>query len=391
MAIYLDHNATTALHPKVREAMLPYMAAPCGNPSSLHSFGRTQRDAIEQARAKVAQLVDAHPSQIIFTSGGTEANNLLITGFCASPGVKRIAVSAVEHASVLKPAETVAETGCALDIIAVDSEGLVSTDLLQQTITEDTALVSIMAANNETGVIQNIKQLVAVAKEVAGKMARDKNIFFHTDAAQLAGKSAISFRDSGVHAMTLSAHKLYGPMGVGALVIDKRLPLTPLLRGGAHENNLRAGTENVPAIVGFGEAAAIASSDLVQYNEHVRGLRDNLQHGLDKMADVVTFARNTERLPNTVQFGVHGFDGETLLMQLDRKGFAVSSGSACNSGKTEPSHVLSAMQVPVDLATSAIRVSFGKDNTMADVKALLNALTEITALKQSSVMMAATV
>jgi cysteine desulfurase len=241
-----------------------------------------------------------------------------------------------------------------------------------------------MAANNETGVIQNLSPLIDLALE--------RNCFFHTDASQAAGKIALNFADSGVHAMTVSAHKLYGPVGIGALIIDKRLPITKLQYGGSQEKNLRAGTENVPAIVGFGKAAELAMAGLQATASHVRVLRDALEKGLKEFSAVSVFAENAERLPNTVQFGVDGFDGETLLMQLDRKAIAVSSGSACTSGKTEPSHVLKAMRVPDALANSAIRVSFGKNNTMSDVDALLAALSYIIEMnQQSTVMMAATV
>lgn len=383
MAVYLDHNATTPLHVKAFEAMRPYMGAVTGNPSSVHRFGRLQRDAIEHARAQVAALVDARPEQVIFTSGGTEANNLLLKGLCADDSVSHFAVSAIEHMSMLEPAAAIEKSGCKVKLIPVDAEGYISGDSLKQVIDKETSLVSVMAANNETGVIQDIATLA--------RLAHEQGAWFHTDASQVAGKIKTSFQDSGVQAMTLSAHKLYGPMGVGALIIDKQLPLHALMQGGSQEKGLRAGTENVPAIVGFGMAAELAMNELEQRMTHSRSLRDAFENRLLACDDVEIFARNSERLPNTVQFGVSGFDGETLLMQLDRKGIAVSSGSACTSGKTEPSHVLKAMNIPADLATSAVRVSFGKDNTAADVDAFMNALTEILQMKNSSVMMAASV
>jgi cysteine desulfurase len=241
-----------------------------------------------------------------------------------------------------------------------------------------------MTANNETGVIQDLSPLLEFAAE--------KNCFFHTDATQAAGKIALDFAGSGIHAMTLSAHKLYGPVGIGALIIDKRLPIKKLQFGGSQEKNLRAGTENIPAIVGFGKAAEIAIAEMEINAGQVSLLRGALEKGLKELSGVSVFADSVERLPNTVQFGVNGFDGETLLMQLDRKAIAVSSGSACTSGKTEPSHVLQAMKVPDALANSAIRVSFGKNNTMSDVDALLAALHDIIDInQQSAVMMAATV
>ena len=381
MAVYLDNNATTPLHPDVLQAMLPLMQATPGNPSSLHRFGRLQKDAVEAAREQVASLVNAQPDQVVFTSGGTEANNLLVKGMAAAPAVPRMAISAVEHMSLLEPASKLGAE-CAVDLIPVDSDGRVTVQTLQQAIRPDTALVSVMSANNETGVIQDIP---ALAEAASGR-----KIWFHTDASQAAGKIGVSFRDWGVHAMTLSAHKLYGPLGAGALIVDKRLPLQALLHGGVQEHRLRAGTENVPAIAGFGAAALLAKKELHERAAHTLKLRQAFEAGLSQIPSVSVFAQHAARLPNTVQFGVQGFDGETLLMQLDRMGFAVSSGSACTSGKTEPSHVLKAMGVPAELALSAVRVSFGRDNTAADVERLLQALGEIiNTMSKSAVMMAA--
>ena len=383
MAVYLDHNATTPLHPDVLQAMLPLLQASTGNPSSLHRFGRLQKDAIEAARVQVATLVDARPEQVVFTSGGTEANNLLVKGMAASPAVHRMAISAVEHMAMLEPALKLGEE-CAVDIIPVDSDGRVTVEALQQAILPDTALVSVMAANNETGVIQDIPLLARTASA--------SKLWFHTDASQAAGKIDVSFSDWGVHAMTLSSHKIYGPLGAGALIVDRRLPLQALLHGGVQEHRLRAGTENVPAIAGFGAAAALAKRELHERAAHTLKLREALEAGLAQIPAVSVFAQGAARLPNTVQFGVRGFDGETLLMQLDRMGIAVSSGSACTSGKTEPSHVLKAMGVPAELALGAVRVSFGRDNTGADVEKLLSALGEIiNTMSKSAVMMAASV
>ena len=381
MAVYFDHNATTPLHEKVLEAMLPYMGEICGNPSSLHRFGRLQRQAIEQAREQVAALMGAQASQVIFTSGGTESNNLMLKGLCSDTSVHRIAVSEIEHMSLLEPALSVTDFGCVVDQIAVNEQGLVTQESLKQVIKNDTALVSVMAANNETGVIQDIDKLVEVAREAGA--------WFHTDASQVAGKLEFSFERTGVHAMTLSAHKLYGPMGAGALIVDKRVPMHSLLQGGSQEKGLRAGTENVPAIVGFGMAAEMASQELIDRADHVRNLRDALEKELMQFGAVKVFSQETKRLPNTLQFGVQGYDGETLLMELDRRGFAVSSGSACTSGKAEPSHVLKAMSVPNELATSAIRVSLGRANTMAEIERFIEAMKQIIGIKNTAVMMAA--
>ena len=360
--------------------MQPYMGSVSGNPSSLHRFGRLQRDAIEHAREQVAALVDARPEQVVFTSGGTEANNLLLKGLCTEEGVKRLAISAIEHMSMLEPA---AKCDCEIDLIAVTAEGMVTSDLLEQAIKNEPSLVSVMSANNETGVLQNIKMLA--------QLAHAKGAWFHSDASQAAGKVDVSFAQSGCHAMTLSAHKIYGPMGAGALIVDKQLPLHSILQGGSQEKGLRAGTENVPAIVGFGMAAELAKNELEQRADHVRVLRDTLESKLLAFEGVEIFSQNSGRLPNTLQFGTRGFDGETLLMQFDRRGFAVSSGSACTSGKTEPSHVLKAMAIPAELATSSVRVSFGRNNVMADVDAFVSAYAEIMEMKNSAVMMAANI
>ena len=409
MAVYLDNNATTALDEKVLEAMLPYMGQVAGNPSSVHRFGRLQKDAIEQARESVAQLAGARAEQVIFTSGGTESNNLLLNGFCRSLGKQaldrqaldkqtlgkqaldkqtveqgteaRIAVSAIEHMSLLEPAQ---HATLAVDKIAVDETGYITSSAVAQVMTKQTSLLSVMSANNETGVIQDLPPLIALAKE--------NDCFFHTDASQAAGKIPLNFIDSGVHAMTISAHKLYGPVGVGALIVDKRLPLAKLQFGGSQEKNFRAGTENVPAIVGFAKAAEMAFSNLKERSDHVLRLRSALEQGLKNSSAVTVFAETANRLPNTVQFGVAGFSGETLLMQLDRKAIAVSSGSACTSEKTEPSHVLKAMNIPDALANSAIRVSFGKNNTMSDVETFITALNDIIEInRRSAVMMAASI
>ena len=388
MAVYLDNNASTALHPQVREAMLPCLGAVAGNASSLHRFGRLQRDAIEQAREQVAQLAGARAAQVIFTSGGTESNNLLLRAFSryasaqTLPGqvtAERVAVSAIEHMSLLQPAQAYF-SDCRL--IAVDADGVVDMQDLQAALATQPALVSVMSANNETGAIQPVATIAA--------QCREAGVWFHSDASQAAGKLPLAFNDNGFSAMTLSAHKFYGPPGAGALIVDERLPLRAMQLGGAQEKGLRAGSENVAAIVGMGEAARLAVEQLEARRTHALALREALEQGLKALPGAHIFAERAERLANTVQFALDGFDGETLLMQLDRKGLAVSSGSACTSGKTEPSHVLAAMRVPAQRALGAIRVSFGENNTMQDVDKLLTALRDIMQTnRQSSVMMAA--
>jgi len=385
MPVYLDNNASTPLDDRVLSAMQPWLGQLAGNASSLHRYGRLQRDAIETARRQVAALVGTQPEQVIFTSGGTEANNLVLTGVLAATDKSALAIGATEHMSVLQPAQALQRHGSELIMLPVDGNGLLDIAAAEHHIAEAQeriGLVSVMMANNETGVLQDIESLASIT--------RAHDVLLHTDATQAAGKLPLNFAASGCDAMTLSAHKIYGPQGVGALVIDRRLPLEPMLYGGVQEHGYRAGTENVAAIAGFGAAAELAMQELTQRAEHTAALRDALHNELAQLTDIEIFAADTARLPNTIQFGVRGFDGETLLMQLDRKGIAVSSGSACTSGKTEPSHVLQAMNIDRALSLSAVRVSFGKDNNMQDVTQLVDSLRSIIEMKSDAVMMAAT-
>jgi cysteine desulfurase len=364
--VYLDYNASTPVDARVLEAMTECLAGDIGNPSSTHQFGRAARARLETAREQVAALVGAHPSQVIFTGGGTEANNLAVQAVTRGRQPGRLAVSSIEHPSVLEPASALAEQGWQLDRIAVDDQCRVTAEALADNLHPDTRLISVMAANNETGAIQAIGELAERSRSVGA--------VFHSDAIQAAGKVMLDFESSGVQLMTLSAHKIYGPKGVGALIADRSLELSPLILGGGQERGIRAGTENLAGVVGFGLAAELAKTELRKRAVHTRRLRDRLQAGLARYPEISVFAAEAERLPNTVQLAVAGIDGETLLMQLDRAGIAVSSGSACSSGKTSPSHVLMAMGVDADQARSAIRVSLGTETTQADIDVLLAAL-----------------
>ncbi|MGR9071739.1 MAG: cysteine desulfurase family protein [Gammaproteobacteria bacterium] len=364
--VYFDHNATTPLDERVLEAMKPYLSVFFGNPSSLYRYGRTARSAVETAREQVAALAGASPSQVVFTSGGTEANNLAIKGASAMLTPGKIAVSAIEHPSVLETAMSLQRLGWMFEAIGVDKNGLVTLEALQKACSSGVDLVSVMTANNETGTIQDI---AAMAETLA-----DKNVLLHTDAVQAAGKIPIDFKAMGVQMMTLSSHKINGPKGAGALIVDNKVGLSPLITGGGQEKGLRAGTENVAAVVGFGKAAEIALNEMESSNSRLRGLRSRLEAGLSHIPGLIVFALNVERLPNTVQFGMPETDGEMLLMRLDQKGFAVSSGSACSSGGSEPSHVLTAMGVDEKLAKSAIRVSLGKSNTEAEIDSFVQVL-----------------
>lgn len=358
--IYFDHNATTPVDMRVLEAMLPFQQSFYGNPSSLYRLGRVVRSAIDTAREQVAALVDASPEHIIFTSGGTEANNLALN----SVNTERcIAISSIEHPSINDFASK--NNGIPM---TVDNNGLVSLSALNSVFQHKPSptLVSIMMANNETGVIQNIESF--------SQFLQNKQVLFHTDAIQALGKIPISFKQSGVNLMSLSSHKIYGPKGCGALVVDKTVEIEPLLVGGGQENGWRAGTENVAAIIGFGRACELARLELDSRSDYLLNLRNQLEQGLKSIPALVIFAEKTERLPNTVQFGLPNMDGEMLLMQLDQKSIAVSSGSACASGGGEASTVLTAMGVGKKFARSAIRISLGKDNTEAEVKEFIKVL-----------------
>lgn len=366
--VYLDHNATTPLDPKVLSAMLPWLEDQFGNASSRHEYGRQARQAIDEARQKVAASINAHPTEVVFTSGGSEANNLFVKGAAASfiPGV--IAVSAIEHPCVLKPAAQLAANGWQLKHVAVDGAGRIKFDDFSEVVLAKPKLVSIMLANNETGVIQDVAQLATTAKA--------SGCWFHTDAAQALGKLDIDFRKlnrAGVHAMTLSAHKAYGPKGAAALILDKRVELQPLISGGGHERGLRSGTENVPAIVGFGVAAELAAQRVAELPERMQLLIGKLESRLVPMGATI-FAVNSKKLPNTSYFAFRDIDGETLVGKLDREGFAVASGAACSSASPEPSHVLRAMGVAPEIARGAVRVSLGMSNTEAEIDQFIDAL-----------------
>lgn len=367
---YLDYNATTPVLDHVREEMLPYFSQRFGNASSRHEYGRAARLAIDTARERVAAAVGAHPTEVIFTSGGSEANNLFIKGAaaCMKPGT--LAISAVEHPCVREPARALARGDWLLHEIAVDGEGCVRCDDFDAAVAKQPQLVSVMLANNETGVIQDVAMLA--------RRARPSGCWFHSDAVQALGKLALDFRrlnDDGVHALTISSHKIGGPKGAAALVLDKRVELQPLIAGGGHERGLRSGTENVPAIVGFGAACAWAVAHMAENAQRLGELRATLERGLVQQGATI-FGLLAERLPNTVYFALPGIDGETLVGQLDRAGYAVASGAACSSANPEPSHVLLAMGIAPQLARGAVRVSLGTYSDEQTVDGFLRILAE---------------
>lgn len=370
MSLYFDHNATTPLDPRVLEAMLPHLRESYANASSLHRGGRAARAAIDQARQQVAALAGAHASQIVFTGSGTEADNLAIKGLTARQRPGRILVSAIEHPAVLESAETLSAHGWQVEAIPVDGDGVLCLDALDELLAAGgVRLVAVMAANNETGAVQ---PLAEVAEQV-----RAAGALLHVDAVQLPGKAALDYQATGAHSLALSAHKIYGPKGAGALMLDNAVDIEALMHGGGHERGLRSGTENTAAIAGFGAAAELAQAEWPARAAHTRALRVSIEAGLASIPGATVFGARAERLPNTLQFALPGFEGEGLLMALDRHGVAVSSGSACAAGSGEPSHVLLAMGVDAATARGAIRVSLGRDNTDEDAERLLAILQEL--------------
>jgi len=366
---YFDHNATTAVDDAVLEAMLPYFQRDFGNPSSRHAPGTTARRAVDLAREQVADAVGVQPSQVIFTSGGSEANNLFIRGAAGYLKPTRAVVSSIEHPCIMRTAQELArgpDSAWGLRLLEVDSLGRVATDDVDRALLEEPpALVSVMLANNETGVIQDV---AAIAEKF-----RARGTWMHTDAVQAFGKIPVDFSSLKVHALTISAHKAYGPKGVAALIIDRRLLLKPLIHGGGHEQGMRSGTENVPAIVGFGVACELVKKRTSEIALRVSEMRARLERGLLEMGAVI-FGWGASRLPNTCYFALPGIEGDTLVVRLDKAGFAVASGAACSSVNPGRSHVLEAMGVDADLARCAVRVSLGNSNSSVQVENFIRAV-----------------
>lgn len=360
--IYLDHNATTRCDERVLEAMLPYLGAMYGNPSSLYKLGRISRSAINTAREQLASLVGVSSAQIIFTSGGSEANALAL----AQARGGAITVSAIEHPSVFEQVRRYRHAYREVQILPVAETGVVQLESVDALRCQAGDYLSLMLANNETGAIQPVA-------DIAERLAA-RGVYVHTDAVQALGKIPLSFTDLGVRLMSLSSHKIYGPKGCGALVVAENAVLQPMLVGGDQESGWRAGTENVAAIVGFGKAAELAKAVLEQRVLHLRTLRDYLERQLHSILGLEIFAEQASRLPNTVQFSIPNVSGEMLLMRLDQRNIAVSSGSACAVGHEEISPVLAAMAVDPVRAKAAIRVSLGDDNTPHDIDELIAAL-----------------
>jgi cysteine desulfurase len=373
MRLYLDHNATTPLDPLVADRMAQALRDVWGNASSIHHFGQQAKAALDEARASVAALIGGEASEIVFSAGGTESDNLAIRGAAESAepsGRKHLVTSAIEHEAVLNTMKALARRGWRVTIVPVDASGIVSVDRMREAISDDTALVSVMHANNEIGTIQPIAEIAAVAHE--------RGALFHTDAVQSAGKIPIDVRALGVDMLSIAGHKFYGPKGTGALWMKRGVRLVSPVTGGKQERSRRAGTENVPALVGLGVAAALAQQKMAGEAPRLSALRDRLEAGvLSKVASTERNGAASPRVPNTTNISIDRVEAESLLIGLDLAGIAVSSGSACSSGTLEPSHVLKAMGLPHARTLGSIRFSLGASNTAADVDRVIETLPPI--------------
>jgi cysteine desulfurase len=373
--IYLDANATTPLLPEVLEAMRPFLVGQFGNASSIHQEGQQARSAVEQARGSVARLLSCRPSEVVFTSGGTESDNLAVFG--SAMAGDHVISSSVEHHAVLHAVERLGERGVEVTFVPVDGQGVVSAEDVRRALRPNTRLVSVMMANNETGVLQPVEEI--------GRIARDAGVRFHVDAVQAAGKVAIDVEAIGCDLLSISGHKMHGPQGTGALFVRRRTRLEPLFAGGAHERQRRAGTENVAGIVGLGKAAECAMEGLRSgAGERMRDLRDRLESGLVEFASGVNGGQ-TARVPNTSNVWFDSLDGEALVIGLDLKGLAVSSGAACSSGASEPSHVLQAMGLPVERARGSLRFSLHRQTTAEEIDRTIGLVsTQVARLRELS-------
>ena len=373
LPVYMDNHATTAVDPRVLDAMLPYFTEKYGNAASRnHEFGWKAEEAVESARGQIARLIHASPREIVFTSGATESNNLAIKGVAEAHRAKgnHIVTQATEHKAVLDTCKRLEKYGFEVTYLPVDRDGLIDLESLRRAITPKTILISIMHANNEIGVIQPIEQI--------GKIAKEKKVLFHVDAAQSVGKIAVDVEKFGVDVLSISAHKLYGPKGVGVLYVrrkDPRVELAPMIDGGGHERGLRSGTLNVPGIVGLGKASEICQKEMTEESERLRRLRDKLNDAItSRLDDTFLNGSMAHRLPNNLNLSFVGVEGDALLMGIND--VAVSSGSACTTATLEPSHVLRALGVPEDLAHSSIRFGLGRFNTEEEVDYVANRVVE---------------
>lgn len=370
--VYLDYNATTPVRPEVLEAMLPYFGEQYGNASSVHAFGQDAKGAMEEARAQVATFLNATPGEIVFTGGGTESDNMGVLGAAriTAPKGRHVLVSAIEHEAVRHAADALEAEGFAVTRVPASATGVVDPAAVEQALRPDTILVSVMAANNETGVIQRTAEI--------GAICAARGIAYHVDAVQAAGKIPIDVQAWQATLATITGHKFYGPKGAGALYVKRGFRTSPLYFGGEHERGRRAGTENVPAIVGLGMAAHLALAELGEKPASIAALRDRMEEGiLASIPQVVRHGSGAPRVCNTSHLSFVGAEGEHLILSLDMKGFACSAGSACKAGSSHPSHVLLGMGVPANVAQSAVRFSLGRSTTPADIDRLLQVVPEV--------------
>lgn len=369
--IYMDHSATTPVAPEVLDAMLPYFEEKFGNASSLHSFGLEAKEALESSRETVAKLLGADPEEVIFTSGGTESDNLALKGIAYrnKEKGKHIITTAIEHPAILEVCRKLEKEGFEVTYLPVTKDGFIDLASLEGAVRKDTILISVMHANNEIGTIQPLEEI--------GKIAAEKDIYFHTDAVQTAGKIPTDVNRLGVDLLSLSAHKLYGPKGVGALYIRKGTRMESIVQGGGHERGLRSGTENISGIVGLGRAAVLAEETMSAEADRLAKLRDRLAKlVLDEVKDAWINGSMTKRLPSNLNFGFKYVEGESLLLFLDSKGIAVSTGSACSSHKLEPSHVLRALGLSPEECHGSLRITMGRSNTVEDVDYVAQSIAE---------------
>lgn len=368
--IYLDNNATTAVDPAVVEEMLPFLTQHYGNPSSPYRMGKQVAQALETARCRVAQLIKSEPEEVVFTSCGTEATNAAIhSALAADPDKQHIVTTRVEHSATLKTCELLAKKGVEITWIGVDAKGQINPDEVEKAVRPDTALLTVMWANNETGTLFPVQTLAGIAKK--------KGVYFHTDAVQAAGKIPLSSKDIGVQFISLSGHKLHCPKGVGALYVSKKTRFTPFLTGGSQEGGKRGGTQNVASIVAFGKACELAASEIEKKETALRVLRDRFEEQLfQKIGNIQINGDEANRLPNTSNLAFENTDAEALLMLLDEKNIACSAGSACTSGSVNPSHVLKAMGCTDMRARSSLRFSFSFYNTLAEVEKAVDIITK---------------
>jgi len=370
--VYLDHNASTPVHPEVVAEMLPYFGDVYGNPSSVHGFGRDARGAVDAARDRIAAFLHVRPDELVFTSGGTESDNFGVKGLALARGSGHVITSKVEHHAVLRSAQALEAQGFTVSYLPVDQYGMVDPDDVRRAVRPDTILISIMHANSEVGTIEPVRDI--------GRIARERDIPFHVDAVQTFGKVAIDLDAFGIDLLSFSSHKIYGPKGVAALFIRKGTKMTSVQHGGEHERRRRAGTENAPGIVGFGKAVEVRARDMAAEAVRVSALRDRLWAGISaRVPEARLNGHPTERLPGTCNVCVRHVESESLVLGLDLKGIGLSAGSACSSGNVEPSYVLVAMGVPLDWAMGSVRCSLGRSTTADDIDYVVEAVAPLAA------------